>query len=149
VAASGSLPSFQTNCFVATLGDAVDYELRLFDGTSGVQLGGTLTGSLGAWQQYRYLDVFAAAGVAAGDHTNVRAQFTNLTGTEKKLIGFCTVQEDTSFSADFRIAKSYGGTPQNAFAQGAQRIVHVARVAARSQHGDRVDAQATCTKMLL
>jgi len=28
------------------------------------------------------------------------------------------VQESTTFSADFRIAKSYGGTPQNAFVQG-------------------------------
>jgi hypothetical protein len=118
VAASGSLPAFQTNCFVGTLGDAVDYELRLFNGTSGAQIGGTLSGSLTAYQQYRYLDVFAQAGAAAGDYTNVRAQFTNLTGAEKKLIGICTVQENTSFSADFRVAKSYGGTPQNAFVQG-------------------------------
>ena len=118
VAASGGLPANQTNCFVATLADAVSYELRLFDGTTNVQLGSTLSGSLAAFQQYRYLDVFALAGVAAGDKTNVRAQFTNLTGSKKKLIGFCTVQENTTFSADFRIAKSYGGTPQNAFVQG-------------------------------
>jgi hypothetical protein len=118
VAASGGLPANQTNCFVATLADAVSYELRLYDGATNVQLGSTLSGSLAAFQQYRYLDVFALAGVAAGDKTNVRAQFTNLTGSKKKLIGFCTVQENTSFSADFRIAKSYGGTPQNAFVQG-------------------------------
>lgn len=118
VAASGGLPAYQTNCFVATLGDAVSYELRLFDGGTNVQLGSTLSGALAAFQQFRYLDVFAAAGVAAGNKTNVRAQFTNLTGNNKKLIGFCTVQENTSFSADFRIAKSYGGTPQNAFVQG-------------------------------
>jgi hypothetical protein len=118
VAASGGLPANQTNCFVATLGDAVNYELRLFDGTTNAQLGSTLSGTLAAFQQYRYLDVFALAGVAAGDKTNVRAQFTNLTGSKKKLIGFCTVQENAIFSADFRIAKSYGGTPQNAFVQG-------------------------------
>jgi len=118
VAASGGLPANQTNCFVATLADAVSYELRLYDGTTNVQLGATLSGSLAAFQQYRYLDVFALAGVAAGDKTNVRAQFTNLTGAKKKLIGFCTVQENTTLSADFRIAKSYGGTPQNAFVQG-------------------------------
>ena len=117
-AAAGGAPAYQTNCFVATLGDAVGYELRLFDGATNTQLGSTLSGSLGAFQQYRYLDVFAAAGVAAGNKTNVRAQFTNLTGNNKKLIGFCTVQENTSLSADFRIAKSYGGTPQNAFVQG-------------------------------
>jgi hypothetical protein len=118
IAASGGLPAYQTNCFAATLGDAVDYELRLLDGGTNTQLGSTLSGSLAAFQQYRYLDVFGLAGVAAGDRTNVRAQFTNLTGNKKKLIGFCTVQENTNFSADFRIAKSYGGTPQNAFVQG-------------------------------
>ena len=117
-AASGVLPAYQTNCFVGSLGDAVSYEVRLFDGATGAQLGGTLAGSLQPYQQYRYLDVFAEAGVAAGNHSNVRAQFTNLTGSTKKLIGFCTVQESTTFSADFRIAKSYGGTPQNAFVQG-------------------------------
>ena len=118
VAASGGLPANQTNCFVATLGDAVSYELRLLDGATNAQLGGTLSGSLQPFQQFRYLDVFALAGVSAGNKTNVRAQFTNLTGAKKKLIGFCTVQENTTFSADFRIAKSFGGTPQNAFVQG-------------------------------
>ena len=118
VAAAGGLPAYQTNCFVATLGDAVSYELRLFDGATNTQLGSTVSGSLAAFEQYRFLDVFAAAGVPAGNKTNVRAQFTNLTGNNKKLIGFCTVQENTNLSADFRIAKSYGGTPQNAFVQG-------------------------------
>jgi hypothetical protein len=42
VAASGGLPAYQTNCFVATLGDAVNYELRLFDGGNNTQLGATL-----------------------------------------------------------------------------------------------------------
>ena len=117
-AASGSLPAYQTNCFVGSLGDAVSYEMRLLDGATGAQLGGTLAGSLQPYQQYRYLDVFAEAGVAAGNRSNVRAQFANLTGSQKKLIGFCTVQENTTLSADFRIAKSYGGTPQTAFVQG-------------------------------
>src|SRR5437879_1680087 len=117
-AASGNLPAFQTNCFVGTLGDATNYELRLFDGTTNAQIGNTLSGPLQPYQQYRYLDVFAQAGAPPGDLTNVRAQFTNLTASNKKLIGFCTVQENTGLSADFRIAKSYGGTPQNAFVQG-------------------------------
>ena len=118
VAASGGLPTYQTNCFVASLGDAVSYQLQLYNGASGTQIGSTLSGSLQPWQQYRYLDVFSAVGAPSGDLSDVRAQFTNLTGNNKKLIGFCTVQENTSFSADFRIAKSYGGTPQNAFVQG-------------------------------
>ena len=116
--ANAGLPAYQTNCFVTSLGDAVSYELRLFDGATNAQLGGTLAGSLQPYQQYRYLDVFAQAGVAAGDRSNVRAEFTNLTGSNKKLIGFCTVQDNTTFAADFRIGKRYGGTPQNAFVQG-------------------------------
>jgi hypothetical protein len=51
--ASGTLPAYQTNCFVASLGDAVSYEVRLFDGATGAQLGGTLAGSLQPHQQYR------------------------------------------------------------------------------------------------
>lgn len=46
VATCGGLPACQTNCFVATLGDAVNYELRLFDGDTNTQLGSTLSGSL-------------------------------------------------------------------------------------------------------
>ena len=127
-AASGSLPAYQTNCFVGSLGDAVSYEIRLFDGATGAQLGGTLAGSLQPYQQYRYLDVFAEAGVAAGNRSNVRAQFANLTASQKKLIGFCTVQESTTLSADFRIAKSYGGTPQNAFVQGGNAFATTATI---------------------
>ncbi|HTL75484.1 MAG TPA: tail fiber domain-containing protein [Casimicrobiaceae bacterium] len=118
VAATGGSPALQTNCFAATLADAVDYELRLFDGDTGTELGTTLSGSLQPFQMLRYLDVFAASAVGDGDLTNVRAQFTNLTGNEKKLIGFCTVQENTTLSAAFVIAKSYGGTLSNAFVQG-------------------------------
>jgi hypothetical protein len=128
VAAAAGLPAFQTNCFATTLDDAIDYELRLFDGTTNVQLGNTLSGTLQPHQQFRFLDVFAAAGVSAGDRTNVRAQFTNLTGATKKLIGFCTVQENATFSADFRIAKSYGGTPANAFVQGGNAFGTTARL---------------------
>jgi hypothetical protein len=43
--ATGSLPPLQTNCFVGTLDDAVDYELRLFDDMTNAQIGATLAGS--------------------------------------------------------------------------------------------------------
>ena len=107
-AAAPGVPPFQTNCFAASLGQAVNYELRLFDGTSGAQIGSTVAGSLAADQQYRYLDVFGQFGVnaPAGDLTNVRAEFINLSGGGVPLIGFCTVQDNQTFSADFRIAKS-------------------------------------------
>jgi hypothetical protein len=114
-------PTYQTNCFVGSLDQAVTYELRLFNDATGMQVGGTLTGSLAPFQQYRYLDVFGASGAnAPGDHSNVRAQFTQTSGGTANLIGFCTVQDNTSFGADFRIAKSYGvpGT-LTSLAQGA------------------------------
>jgi hypothetical protein len=139
LAASAGVPAFQTNCFVGTLGDAVNYELRLFDGTTNAQLGGTLAGTLGAFQQFRYLDVFVAAGVPAGDRSNVRAQFTNLTGAGKRLIGFCTVQENQNFSADFRIAKSFGGTPQNAFVQGGNAFGTTALLGTSDNHPLDID----------
>jgi len=113
-------PAFQTNCFVGSLDQPVSYELRLFNDTSGAQIGGTLSGSLQPFQQFRYLDVFGANGVnaPAGDQFNVRAQFTQTSGGSANLIGFCTVQDNASLGADFRIAKSYGSPSGSVFAQG-------------------------------
>jgi len=102
-------PTYQTNCFAASLADPVSYSLMLFDDTTGAQIGTTLSGSLGAFAEFRYLDVFTAAGAPSGDYTNVRAQFTRTSAGTQKLIGFCTVQDNVSFGADFRIAK--GKTP--------------------------------------
>lgn len=103
-------PTFQTNCFVGALEQPVSYDLRLFNGSTGAQIGSTVSGSLGANQQIRYLDIFGAGGVNAppGDQLNVRAEFTQTSGGSASLIGFCTVQDNTSFGADFRIAKSHG-----------------------------------------
>jgi len=103
---SAAAPTYQTNCFVASLGGPVTYDLQLFDGSTGAQIGTTLSGSLNAFEQFRYLDVFAAAAAPAGDYANVRAQFTRTSVDANKLIGFCTVQDSVSFGADFRIAKS-------------------------------------------
>jgi hypothetical protein len=73
--------------------------LRLFNDSTGAQVGGTLTGSLTAFQQFRYLDVFGINGVnaPAGDQANIRAEFTQTSGGSANLIGFCTVQDNTSF----------------------------------------------------
>src|SRR5207245_3916009 len=113
-------PTFQTNCFVGSLEQPVSYQLKLFNDTTGAQIGGTLTGSLNAFEQFRYLDVFGPAGVhaPAGDQLNVRAQFTQTSGGTANLIGFCTVQDNTSFGADFRIAKSFGSPSNSFFVQG-------------------------------
>lgn len=105
---SSAAPGFMTNCFVSSLADPVSYELALIDGSTNVQIGSTLSGSLGAYQQLRILDVFGnqeGVNAPAGDYSNVLAEFTETSGGTAALIGFCTVQDNVSFGADFRIAK--------------------------------------------
>ena len=116
----GGSPGYWSNCFVGSLDQPVSYALKLFNGASGAQIGNTLTGSLAAFKQFRYLDVFGVNGVnaPAGDQFNVRAEFTQTSGGSANLIGFCTVQENTTFGADFRVAKSYGSPSGSFFAQG-------------------------------
>jgi len=123
-------PTFQTNCFVASLNQPVSYELRLFNDTTGAQIGGTLSGSLQPFQQFRYLDVFGANGVTApaGDQLNVRAQFTPTSGGSANLIGFCTVQDNASLGADFRIAKSFGSPSGSFFVQGGNAFGASAKI---------------------
>jgi hypothetical protein len=98
-------PSYQTNCFVGSLGEAVDYNIAVVN-SSGATLG-SVAGSLGPWQLKRYLDIFTEVGAPAGDYTNATA-FFSATNTPAKpaLVGFCTVQNNVYFGADFRIAKS-------------------------------------------
>jgi hypothetical protein len=57
-------------------------------------------------QLVRMLDVFAAAGVPPGDVEDAVARFQPGNGSEGGLLAFCTVQDNTSFGADFRIAKT-------------------------------------------
>ena len=102
-------PTYQSNCFVGALGEAVNYQMVLRDGTTNAIVGSPVTGSLAPYQLRRYLDVFSAApngvGAPAGDYSNVRANFT-VTSGGPALVSFCTVQESTFFGADFRIGKS-------------------------------------------
>ena len=98
-------PGYQSNCFVASNGEAATYRLVLRTDT-GAQLGLALTGSLGANQMIRFLDIFAAVGAPPGNYANVRAEISENTTGAPTVIGFCTVQNNTSFGADFRIAKT-------------------------------------------
>jgi hypothetical protein len=100
-------PGYQSNCFVGALGEPVDYTLTLFDSTN-TQIGSVLSGSLVPYQTIRFLDIFAAVGAAPGDYLNARARFsaTDTDPNAPALVGFCTVQENNTFGADFRIAKS-------------------------------------------
>jgi hypothetical protein len=101
---------FQTNCFVGSFEQPIDYEIDLSTGAG--QFLGSASGHLGAHQMVRHLDIFAAAGLA-GDFDNVNAAIvlTSPTSpgnrTHPLYVGFCTVQDSLSFGADFRIGKSY------------------------------------------
>jgi len=109
--------AFKSNCFVAALGEATSYRLRLLRGTDRMQIGTAITGTLGAWEMTRVLDVFAAAGVPAGDYANVDAVIDDPGNSGKALIGMCTVQDNAFFSADFRIAKSINARDVSALRQ--------------------------------
>ncbi len=113
--ASGGSPAFQTNCFIGNLNDVtppstpvntqVFYTLY---SSTGTQIGATTTANLVPGTLTRLLDVFSAVG-AVGDYDNVRAEFEEVGTGEPGLMTFCTVQDNTSFGADFRIGKQEEG----------------------------------------
>jgi hypothetical protein len=120
LAASGGNPAFQTNCFVGNMLDlapadttVTETEVTVFSST-GAQLGATTRFALAPGKLTRIVDVFAAVGAPAGNHDNARVRFWEYGDDEPGLISFCTVQDNTSFGADFRIAKQEsepGGLP--------------------------------------
>ena len=102
-------PAHQSNCFVTAEADAITYDMKLFDGATGAQIGSTVSGSLNPFEQFRYLDVFSptvANAPAATDFSNVRAEFTRTSTGAQQMVAFCTVQDNATFGADFRIAKA-------------------------------------------
>jgi len=102
-------PNYRSNCFVAALASPVNWQIDLVqDGTEAVL--GTLTGSLGAFETVRILDVFTSAGLS-GDFSDVRAQFTTPDVSQPNFVGFCTLETSSNGSADFRIAKSMTPPP--------------------------------------
>ena len=112
LAASGGAPAFQTNCFVGNLAElapeappaTTDITLTLYKDQ--VALGSTVR-SLPPGRLVRLLDVFSAVNAPAGDHDNVRAVFSpDNNSVQPGIVAFCTVQDNTSFGADFRIAKA-------------------------------------------
>jgi len=98
-------PVYQTNCFVAALGEAVDYSITLTEPSASGTIGNVITGSLLPYEMVRYLDIFAVAGLPPGDYSTTRALFNNTNPGEPAFVAFCTVQESSYFGADFRIAK--------------------------------------------
>jgi hypothetical protein len=123
LAAQAGAPAYQSNCFVGNLAQlapgapvqGTDVGVALSD-SSGAMLGQTSVAVVPG-QLVRLLDVFAAAGVPAGDHDDVIASFTTYTTERPALLTFCTVQDNTSYSADFRIGKQEFAWGEHAGAQ--------------------------------
>ena len=100
-----AFPTYQTNCFVAALNEPVTVLASLRSSTN-VTIGTPTNYVLAANQTIRLLDIFATLGAPAGDYSNVTAAFSeNLATGEPAFMAYCTVQNNTSFDADFRIAK--------------------------------------------
>ena len=114
-AATVSAPAFQTNCFVGVLPDysgpatgTVPVDLTLKSSANATL--GTTTLNIVPGTVVRLLDVFASMGAPATDHINARLElFENYPASEPGIFAFCTVQDNTSFGADFRIAKQETG----------------------------------------
>jgi hypothetical protein len=103
-------PGYQPNCFVGSLGDAVTVTIDVQNGADGTLLGTLaspqITVPLNPYQLTRILDIYGAVG-GVGDKENIRVKFDNTsTPNEPAYIAFCTEQDNLSFGADFRIAKS-------------------------------------------
>ena len=109
LAATPSAPAFQTNCFIANLNELapvgvapttqVHYTLTT---AAGATLGSNDV-ALAPGHIVRLLDVFSVA--PAGDYNDASIRFSQLGPEEPGIMAFCTVQDNTSFGADFRIAK--------------------------------------------
>jgi hypothetical protein len=114
LAAAGGAPTFQTNCFISNLHEVTaaasvgsDIAYTVFD-SAGVQIG-TGAFNLMPGKMVRLLDVFAAAGAPAGDYDDASVVFSEDGPGEPGLMSFCTVQDNTSYGADFRIGKQLQG----------------------------------------
>lgn len=115
LAATGSTPAYQTNCFLANLNENVvggdpntTVAYSIYNST-GTVIGGSQV-VLPAGRLVRLLDVFAAAGLPPGDYNDADVLFQATSGYGRGLMTFCTVQDNTSFGADFRISKQAFGS---------------------------------------
>ena len=111
--ALAAAPKYRSNCFIGSLGDAVNWQLQLVQGGTETVLGST-SGALAAFQNTRILDVFATLGLA-GDYSDVRAVFSTADDPAPAIAAFCTLETSSNGSADFRVAKRI--TPEAAVTQ--------------------------------
>ncbi len=109
MAATGSSPAFQTNCFIGNLNElapvgsppSTNIHYSLY--TSAGALIAAADAALAPGKMVRLLDVFAIAPL--GNYVDAYIKFEEQGVEEPGIMAFCTVQDNTSLGADFRIAK--------------------------------------------
>ena len=133
LAATANTPAFQTNCFIGNLNEVTTAAVPLsttvkmyLNNSAGVQIGVTTVIQVEPGKLTRLLDVFAAGGAPPGDYNDARVLFTENGTDEPGILTFCTVQDNTSFGADFRIGKQERGFNSPFGSVGAQDD-HVSR----------------------
>lgn len=110
-AATASTPAYQTNCFIGTFNDfpqggVINVRTARALGTTEP----TANAVLGPNMLVRVLDIFAATGAVSPDYDNAAVTFypQDSANAKKPYMAFCTVQDNTSLGADFRIAEPLG-----------------------------------------
>lgn len=103
---------YQTNCFVGQHSEnQVQDPVRtnpgsvmlILEGRNGIQMG-NVSITVANGRLYRVLDLFSAVGVSNIFHDAVTVRFrSNADNEPMPFFGFCTVQENRNFSADFRV----------------------------------------------
>jgi hypothetical protein len=145
LAPTAGTPAFQSNCFVGNLGElapsgpatSTTVAVQLLD-AQGLVLGSGQV-DVAPGEIVRILDVFAWANAAPVDRENVVATFSPVAPSIAGLLTYCTVQDNSSYAADFRIGKqesAFGGTMPGAQDGTATRWTYVAREMAVDQEID-------------
>ena len=101
-------PAYQSNCFLLNREPRAGRILITLAQGDGAPIAVQIV-DLQPGEIVRLLDVFDALGAPPGDYDNIRARFESVTpllgGGPVYYKAACTVQNNTSFDADFRIAK--------------------------------------------
>jgi hypothetical protein len=111
----GAAPGYWSNCFASSIEEPVNVDMSLFDADN-VQVGATHHFVLAAHETFRLLEVFRTVGAPDDvDFHDVRAEFSLGAGNvgNPSYAAFCTVQNNTSFDADFRLAKTVAPDDQS------------------------------------
>jgi hypothetical protein len=124
-AVPGVNPELQSNCFVGNLAElapngiapTTTFTVTLYN-SAGAKIGSTVAYDLAPGKIARLREVFEVVGAPPGDYDDARAEFFENGPEEPGMVAYCTVQDNTSFGADFRIAKQE--VPDGSVGFGAQ-----------------------------